>query len=67
MSINWFPGHMTKARREIAESMARTDVVVEVLDARLPRASRNPLLQELRGDKPCITCLLYTSPSPRDS
>lgn len=57
MSINWFPGHMTKARREIAESMARTDVVVEVLDARLPRASRNSLLQELRGDKPCITVL----------
>ena len=36
MSINWFPGHMNKARREIAESMGRTDVVIEVLDARLP-------------------------------
>jgi len=57
MSINWFPGHMTKARREIAEAMGRTDVVIEVLDARLPAASRNPLLDELRGDKPCITVL----------
>jgi ribosome biogenesis GTPase A len=57
MSINWFPGHMTKARREIAESMRVTDVVIEVLDARLPWSSRNPLLQELRGDKPCVTVL----------
>lgn len=57
MSINWFPGHMNKARREIAESMRKTDVVIEVLDARLPLASRNPLLRELRGDKPCITLL----------
>ena len=57
MSINWFPGHMVKARREIGEAMSRTDVVIEVLDARLPLASRNPLLGELRGDKPCITVL----------
>jgi len=57
MSINWFPGHMNKARREIAEAMGRTDVVIEVLDARLPASSRNPLLRELRGDKPCITVL----------
>ncbi len=57
MSINWFPGHMTKARREISDAMPRTDVVIEVLDARLPRASRNPLLQELRGDRVCITVL----------
>jgi ribosome biogenesis GTPase A len=57
MSINWFPGHMTKARREIAEAMGQTDVVIEVLDARLPSASRNPLLGELRGEKPCIKVL----------
>jgi len=57
MSINWFPGHMNKARREIAESMRQTDVVIEMLDARLPASSRNPLLRELRGDKPCITVL----------
>jgi ribosome biogenesis GTPase A len=57
MSINWFPGHMKAARREIAEAMRRTDVVIEVLDARLPSSSRNPLLRELRGNKPCITIL----------
>jgi len=57
MTINWFPGHMNKARREIAAAMRQTDVVIEVLDARLPASSRNPLLRELRGDKPCITLL----------
>lgn len=57
MSIHWFPGHMNKARREIAEAMRQTDVVIEVLDARLPATSRNPLLRELRGNKPCITVL----------
>jgi ribosome biogenesis GTPase A len=57
MSINWFPGHMNKARREIAEAMRQTDLVIEMLDARLPATSRNPLLRELRGDKPCITVL----------
>lgn len=57
MRINWFPGHMAKARRKIGEAMGRTDVVIEMLDARLPLASRNPLLRELRGDKPCITLL----------
>ncbi len=57
MSINWFPGHMNKARREIAKAMRETDLVIEVLDARLPSASQNPLLVELRGDKPCIKVL----------
>ncbi len=46
--IQWFPGHMTKARRLIAEAMPSHDVVIEVLDARLPRSSENPLLTELR-------------------
>jgi ribosome biogenesis GTPase A len=57
MPIQWFPGHMTKARRLIAESMPAQDVVVEVLDARLPLSSENPLLAELRGSKPCIKVL----------
>jgi len=50
MTINWFPGHMNKARRELAEALARIDVVIEVLDARLPQSSRNPMLRELRRD-----------------
>jgi ribosome biogenesis GTPase A len=57
VTINWFPGHMNKARREIASAMARTDVVIEVLDARLPAASRNPMLEELRGERPCVEVL----------
>ncbi len=57
MTINWFPGHMNKARRELAKALARIDVVIELLDARLPASSRNPMLAELRGDKPCITLL----------
>ncbi len=57
MTINWFPGHMNKARREIAAAMRRTDVVIEVLDARLPRASANPMLAELRGERPCVRVL----------
>ena len=48
MSIQWFPGHMTAARKKAAETMARTDVVIEVVDARLPEASTNPMIGELR-------------------
>lgn len=57
MTINWFPGHMNKARRELAETLRRTDVVIEVIDARLPQSSRNPMLAELRGDKPALVLL----------
>lgn len=57
MSIQWYPGHMTKARRNIAESMPKQDVVIEVLDARMPGASANPVVSELRGKKPCIKVL----------
>lgn len=57
MSIQWYPGHMTKARRELAEAIPRHDVVIEVLDARAPRASANPVLNELRGHKPCLKVL----------
>ncbi|WP_441288381.1 ribosome biogenesis GTPase YlqF [Sorangium sp. KYC3313] len=48
---------MTKARRTIAESIPSQDVVIEVLDARMPLASENPVLAELRGQKPCIKVL----------
>jgi len=48
---------MTKARRELAELMPSQDVVIEVVDARLPAASTNPVVSELRGDKPCIRVL----------
>lgn len=57
MSLQWYPGHMTKARREMAALMPSQDVVVEVLDARLPGSSSNPVVSELRGQKPVIKVL----------
>ena len=57
MSINWFPGHMHKAQKEIRELLPEVDLVIEVLDARLPYSSQNPLLQKLRGQKPSIKLL----------
>lgn len=57
MSVQWFPGHMHRARKQIAVVMAKVDVVIEVLDARLPGYSENPLLRELRGDRPCLKVL----------
>lgn len=57
MPIQWYPGHMTKARRVIAEVMPSQDVVIEVLDARMPAASSNPVVAELRGTKPCVKVL----------
>lgn len=57
MKIEWFPGHMNKARRQIAEAIQGIDVIIEVLDARLPVSSANPLLEELRRGKPCIKVL----------
>lgn len=57
MSINWFPGHMHKARKDIAEVMPLVDVIIEVIDARIPFSSENPLVPALRGDTPCIKLL----------
>jgi len=59
MSINWFPGHMITARKKAAESMRMVDLVIEVLDARVPRSSRNPTFEKLRhdGQKPALKLL----------
>jgi len=59
MPIQWFPGHMTSARKKAAETMALTDVVIEVLDARVPEASSNPMIDELRRfrQRPCLKVL----------
>jgi len=56
-TIQWFPGHMHKARKEIAEVKTEVDVFVEILDSRVPASSMNPLIDSLRGDKPCITVM----------
>jgi ribosome biogenesis GTPase A len=57
MSLQWYPGHMTKARRELTALMPSQDVMIEVIDARLPKASSNPLLAEIRGNKPAVKVL----------
>lgn len=57
MPLQWYPGHMTKARRELAALMPSQDLVIEVLDARIPLSSQNPVVTELRGSKPCIRVL----------
>ena len=56
-SIQWFPGHMNKARNEIKEIMPQMDVVIEVIDARIPYSSENPMVAALRGEKPVIKIL----------
>ncbi len=59
MAIQWYPGHMTSARKKAAETMASIDVVIEVVDARLPGASTNPMVHELRlqRQRPCLKVL----------
>lgn len=57
MNIQWFPGHMTKAQRMIAENIRSVDAVCEILDARIPRASRNPDIDSLVGNKPRLVIL----------
>src|SRR3979411_2122558 len=59
MSIQWFPGHMNAARKKAAEAMEKTDMVIEVLDARLPGASSNPMIEQLRlhRQRPCLKVL----------
>jgi ribosome biogenesis GTPase A len=57
MTIKWYPGHMSKAREQIKDLLRKIDVIIEVLDARLPYSSSNHLLEELRRNKPCIKVL----------
>ncbi|MDA0148265.1 ribosome biogenesis GTPase YlqF [Vibrio sp. LaRot3] len=56
-TIQWFPGHMHKAQKEIAEAIPQIDVIIEVLDARIPFSSENPMIAELKGDKPVVKVL----------
>ena len=57
MTINWYPGHMHKASKEMRKIMPQVDLMIEVLDGRIPFSSENPMLAQLRGDKPCIKVL----------
>ncbi|MFD1433102.1 ribosome biogenesis GTPase YlqF [Lacticaseibacillus yichunensis] len=56
-TIQWFPGHMAKARNEVQAKLKQVDLVLEITDARTPEASRNPMMNELVGDKPKIMVL----------
>jgi ribosome biogenesis GTPase A len=60
MSIQWYPGHMRKASNEMIEALPLVNVVIEVLDARIPFSSSNPFIQELSADKPHIKLLNKT-------
>ena len=57
MNIQWFPGHMTKAQRMIEDSLKQVDAVCEILDARIPRSSRNPDIGRLAAGKPRLIIL----------
>ncbi len=57
MTIQWFPGHMAKARRQVTEKLKMVDVIYELLDARLPLSSRNPMIDELIQHKPRVVLL----------
>ena len=60
INIQWFPGHMTKAERMIEENMKLVDAVCEIIDARIPSASRNPDIDRLAGEKPRLIILNRT-------
>ncbi len=57
MLIQWYPGHMHKASKEIKAILPQVDLIIEILDARIPFSSQNPMLAHLRGNKPCIKIL----------
>lgn len=57
MTIQWFPGHMAKARREVTEKLKLIDIVYELVDARIPMSSRNPMIEDILKNKPRIMLL----------
>ena len=57
MSIQWYPGHMHKATKEIARSLSSIDVIIEILDARAPHSSSNPVIDRIVKEKPVIKLL----------
>ncbi|MDL2220857.1 ribosome biogenesis GTPase YlqF, partial [Eubacteriales bacterium OttesenSCG-928-N14] len=57
MSINWYPGHMVKAKREMEDNLKLVDLCVQVLDARAPLATQNPDLEQMTQHKPIVTVL----------
>ncbi len=60
-TIQWFPGHMAKTRRLITENLGNVDIVIELLDARIPESSKNPEIKRLTAGKPTLTLLNKSS------
>ena len=57
MVIQWYPGHMAKAKREVTEQLKKVDVVFELVDARIPHSSRNPMIDDVIKQKPRVVIL----------
>jgi ribosome biogenesis GTPase A len=57
MNIQWYPGHMTRTRRQMVENLGRVDAVCEIVDARIPQVSRNPDMDSIAGSKPRLIIL----------
>ena len=57
MNIQWYPGHMTKTRRQIEADLKHVDIVVEIIDARIPVSSRNPDIDAITAGKPRLVVL----------
>ena len=66
-NINWFPGHMAKTRRLISENISFCDVVIELLDARIPQSSKNPEIDGLTSSRPTLTLLNKSSLADPDA
>ena len=58
MDIQWFPGHMTKTKRMMQENQKLIDIVVELVDARIPLSSRNPSIDEIFPSKPRLLLMM---------
>jgi len=67
LALSWFPGHMAKAQARLAEKLPKCDAVLEICDARLPVSSRNPVLDELIGNRPRLVVLNKADLAPARS
>ncbi len=67
MTIQWFPGHMAKARREVTEKLKLVDIIFELVDARIPYSSRNPMIDEIIQHKPRLVLLNKADMADKDA
>jgi ribosome biogenesis GTPase A len=67
MTIQWFPGHMAKARREVTEKLKLVDIIFELVDARIPYSSRNPMIDEIIQHKPRLVLLNKADMADKES